>query len=477
MLCAAREKDDTVTQPKPEPADAPSPLSRDELVTYFERALRPDPATHLIGTELEKFGLARDEQAGAYMPVRYEPHVRSVLDGLVEQFGWGLGTDKGSGGEVVELRRDGASITLEPGGQLELSGAPLRNVHETCAEFSQHYDELHAVSEPLGLTWMAVGHHPFATRDQINWMPKGRYAVMRAYLPTKGSMALDMMLRTCTVQANFDNTSEANAGRRLRRASALAPIVMAMFANSPLVEGKRSGKVSSRSWVWTDVDNERCGIRPFFFEQPFAFERYVEWVLDVPMFFYKRGGKYIAHHAPFREFLEHGAQMPDGTTTRASWDDWTLHLSTVFPEVRLKPHLEFRSADAVGSRFVCAVPALLKGLLYDDDAGDEAMAPLNALAFDERVALWHEAATVGMKSTRVHDLAKRVLELSREALDRFDVLDSKGRRFLDPLELLIEQGISPGEDALQSLDASALGTDAKARTAIAGAWRFAGIEP
>ena len=463
-----------MTQPKPEAAV----LHRDQLVTYFERAVRSDPSTHLIGTELERFGLARDDEAGAYMPVRYAPHVQGVLEAMVRDHGWTPGSDRGVDGQVVELRRNGASITLEPGGQLELSGAPLTNVHETCAEFSQHYEELDAVSRPLGLTWMAVGHHPFATREQIHWMPKGRYAVMRAYLPQKGSMALDMMLRTCTVQANFDFASEAQAGLRLRRASALAPIVMAMFANSPLVEGKPSGKVSARSWVWTDVDNERCGIRPFFFEQPFSFERYVDWVLDVPMFFFKRDGGYVAHHAPFRHFLEHGADTPDGQHTRATWDDWLLHLSTVFPEVRLKPHLEFRSADAVGSRFLCALPALLKGLLYDDAAGDEAMAPVDALTFDERVELWHEAATVGMKSPRVHDLAKRVLETSHRALEGFDVRDSKDRResrFLEPLAPLIERGVSPGEDILANLEH--VGTDEAARTAIAAAWRFAGVEP
>lgn len=465
-----------MTQPKPEAAV----LRRDQLVTYFERAVRSDPSTHLIGTELERFGLARDDDAGAYMPVRYAPHVQGVLEALVRDHGWQPGPDRGTDGEVVELRRDGASITLEPGGQLELSGAPLKNVHETCAEFSAHHDELDAVSRPLGLTWMAVGHHPFATREQIHWMPKGRYAVMRNYLPTKGSMALDMMLRTCTVQANFDYASEAQAGDRLRRASALAPIVMAMFANSPLVEGKASGRVSARSWVWTDVDNERCGIRPFFFERPFSFERYVDWVLDVPMFFFKRGGTYVAHHRPFREFLEHGATCPDGNHTQATWDDWLLHLSTVFPEVRLKPHLEFRSADAVGSRYLCAVPALLKGLLYDDAAGDEAMASIDGLSFDERIALWHEAATVGMASKRVHTLAKRVLDTAYQALESFDVRDSKGRResrFLDPLRPLIDQGITPGEDTLRSLGTDAPGTDATARTDIARAWRFAGVEP
>ncbi len=454
------------------------PLTPDALVDFFARAARPDRSTHLVGTELEKFGVVFGPEGTVTTPT-FEDHIAPTLSGLAEQFGWQPGSDRGIDGQTVDLVRDGASITLEPGGQFELSGAPLTNVHETCAEFSQHYEELDAVSKPLGLTWMAVGHHPFATRDQIHWMPKGRYAVMRAYLPQKGSMALDMMLRTCTVQANFDNASEAQCGERLRRASALAPIVMAIFANSPLVEGKPSGRVSSRSWVWTDVDNDRCGIRPFFFERPFSFERYVDWVLDVPMFFFKREGKYVAHHVPFRQFLQHGATCPSGAHTHATWADWELHLSTVFPEVRLKPHLEFRSADAVGSKFVCGLPALLKGLLYGDAAGDEAMAPVDTLEFGERVELWHEAATLGMKSPRVHNLAKHVLRLSREALDAFNVLDSKGRpesRFLDPLEPLVERGISPGEEVLEQLG-DRIGTDADARRAMAAAWRFAGVEP
>ena len=200
----------------------------------------------------------------------------------------------------------------------------------------------------------------------------------------------------------------------------------------------------------------------------------------MPMFFFKRSGKYVAHHQPFRHFLEHGAPCPDGTHATATYDDWLVHLSTVFPEVRLKPHLEFRSADAVGSRFLCALPALLKGLLYDDAAGNEAMAPIDALSFDDRIELWHESANEGMKSKRVHELAKRVFKLSHQALEKFNVLDSKGRResrFLDPLEPLIDEGISPGEDTLRTLGVDKLGTDAAARTAIAAAWRFAGVEP
>lgn len=460
---------------KPDPR---TPAQRDQLVQFFEHAVRPDPSTHLIGTELEKFGVAPNAE-GVLAPVDYEQHVLPVLSAHIERYGWARGPDRGTHGETVELRRDGASITLEPGGQLELSGAPLQNVHQTCAEFSTHYEELHAISEPLGITWMAVGHHPFATRDEINWMPKGRYAIMRNYLPQHGSMALDMMLRTSTVQANFDYASEAQAGSRFRLAAGLAPIIIAMFANSPFVEGRHQGKVSARSFVWTDVDNDRCGIRPFFFETPFSFERYVDWALDVPMFFVKRGGQYHAHHATFAEFMRDGFVDPEGGTHRATWSDWEGHLSTLFPEVRLKPHLEFRSADAVGSQYLCALPALLKGLIYDDDAGAEAFGPVASLSFDERMALWHEGVSAGMASARIHELARRVFATARDALQKMDVRDSKGRseaRFLEPMEAMIEQGSDPGGEVRKQLG-DAPGSAAAARVAMANAWHFAGAKP
>lgn len=460
---------------KPDPRQ---PAQRDALVQFFENAVRPDPTTHLIGTELEKFGVAPDD-SGVLAPVDYDKHVLPVLAAHIEKYGWVRGPDRGTQGETVELRRDGASITLEPGGQLELSGAPLTNVHQTCAEFSAHYEELHAISEPLGITWMAVGHHPFATREEINWMPKGRYAIMRNYLPQRGSMALDMMLRTSTVQANFDYTSEAQAGTRFRLAAGLAPVIIAMFANSPYVEGKYRKQVSSRSFVWTDVDPDRCGIQPFFFESPFSFERYVDWALDVPMFFVKRDGRYHAHHATFAEFMRDGFTAADGTAHRASWADWEGHLSTLFPEVRLKPHLEFRSADAVGSRYLCALPALLKGLIYDDAAGAEAFAPLAGLNFDERMELWHEGVSAGLASPRIHKLARRIFKIAREALETMDVRDSKGRteaRFLDPMEALIEAGSDPGSEIRGALG-DAPGAGAEARIAMAEAWHFAGAHP
>lgn len=445
---------------------------------FFEAAARPDPRTHLVGTELEKFGVVAAPAGEPLRAVSYAEHVLPVLEGLQAKFGWRVGNDRGIDGEIIELQRDNASITLEPGGQLELSGAPLVDVHQTCAEFTQHYRELHEVSDPLGLAWFTIGMHPFATRDEINWMPKGRYAVMRQYLPTKGRQALDMMLRTCTVQANFDYASEADCGRRLRVAAGIAPLVTATFANSPLREGKASGLMSTRSMVWTDVDPDRCGLRPFFFEQPFSFERWVDWALDVPMFFVKRDGRYNPYHAKFSAFLEEGYTAPDGTHHAALWSDWVTHLSTLFPEVRIKPQLEFRSADAVPSRFVCALPALLKGILYDDDAADAAWELVADLAFEERIALWHEGATHGLRSDRIHAKASRLCTIAREGLERFDVRDSKGRteaRFLDPVDDLLARRRTPADDVLEALGALD-GRSPEGQRAIVRAGYFAGRE-
>lgn len=452
------------------------PITREELVDVFVGAERPDPSTHLIGTELEKAGVYVPPDGGPPRPVSYDEHVLPTLRAMAERFGWAPGSDRGTSGEIVELTRNGASITLEPGGQFELSGAPLRNVHETCAEFSQHYDELHEISQPLSLAWMAVGHHPWATRDEINWMPKGRYRVMRSYLPTRGGRALDMMLRTCTVQANFDYTSEQQCGERFRLANAMVPVLTALFANSPYLEGRSAKLASIRSQVWLDVDGDRCGIPRFAFEG-FSYERYVDWALDVPMFFVKRDGEYHPHHVPFRRYLEEGFTAPDGTRHHASHRDWFLHLSTVFPEIRLKPHIEFRSSDSVGSRYVCALPALIKGVLYDDDAAGEAWDRLSGLTYEERMELGVEAIEQGLRSPRLRDMARVLLDLARTALDRWDIRDDKGRteaRFIDRLEPLVDQGQSPAHEILAELG-EAPGRDAEGRRALVRAFHFAGV--
>ncbi len=459
------------------------PLTRDALVDVLAGAERPDRATHKVGTELEKFGVRVPKDDGELLPIDYGD-VSRVLAAMCERFGWQPGPDLGPGGEIIELRRDGASITLEPGGQLELSGKPLATIHETCAEFTQHYRELHAISQELGISWFTAGFHPWALREQLNWMPKGRYQVMREYLPTRGGRGLDMMLRTCTVQANFDYTSEANCGERLRVANAIAPVVCAMFANSPFVEGRDTGLRTARSTVWTDVDPARCGVPDFVWDaEGFAYERYVDWALQVPMFFVKRDGKYNPYHVSFAEFMRDGFTAPDGTHHVALWSDWVLHLSTVFPEVRMKPFIEFRSADAVPSKWLCALPALLKGLLYDDDAGARTWALFEGFDASERAQLWFDARHAALAEPRLQSLAKSLVALARTSLDRANVLDDKGRteaRFLDPLQTLVESGQTPADVALAAV-AAELGpgpwAGPAAQRAFVRPFYFSGAEP
>lgn len=453
------------------------PLDRNTLAQWFAEAERPDRGAHLVGTEQEKFGLWIGGEGRVPEPVDYPRHIGPVLEAF-QAHGWTPTADRGLGGEIIALQRDGASITLEPGGQFELSGKPLRTIHETCAEFTNHWDELDGISRPRDLAWLAAGFHPFATREQVPRMPKARYQVMRAYLPTRGSMALDMMLRTCTVQANFDYASERNCGERFRLAMGISALTTAIFANSPFLEGQDAGYASMRSLVWSHVDPDRCGLLPFAFDDPatFSYERYVDWALDVPMFFVRRKGVYHPFHRTFRAFMADGFVDPAGVRQQATHADWLLHLSTVFPEIRLKPFLEVRGCDSVGSRFVCALPALWKGLLYDDDAGAAAWELVADLDFGEREALWEECRRHAMRSPRVQRLSARLLQIAREALDRMDNRDSRGRteaRFLDGIQALVEAGESPAERARRAVGEAA-GADPRGRWAFLRAFHFAG---
>jgi glutamate--cysteine ligase len=450
--------------------------SRAELVGWFEKSRRPD--NHLIGTEQEKFGIYVDAH-GMPQPVRYRDHVLPTLEAMRDRFGWAEGKDRGIDGELIALERDGASITLEPGGQFELSGKPLPTVHDTCAEFTTHYRELDAIARPLGVAWLACGFHPFATREEVDSMPKGRYAVMREYLPTRGKLALDMMLRTCTVQANFDYRDEAQCGARLRLLLGVSSLTTALFANSPYEEGKFAGMLSRRSATWEQVDPDRCGLLPFVFQGEFSWEKYVDFALDVPMFFVKRGHHYHPHHVSFRRFMAEGFTDGHGHQHRATQADWEVHLSTLFPEVRLKPFLEVRGADSVNSSTVCALPALCKGLIYDDDARAAAWEIVADLEFGQRMDLWRRARTNGLADPEVLDKCKRLLTIARAGLERLDVRDSKGRteaRFLESLERQVERGATPANDALAQLG-EAPGRGAAGRRALVEHFTFAGALP
>jgi glutamate--cysteine ligase len=450
--------------------------SRDELVRWFEKARRPN--NHLIGTEQEKFGLYLDAE-GVPTPVRYREHVLPTLEALRDRFGWSESPERGVAGELVALTRDGASITLEPGGQFELSGKPLPTVHDTCAEFTTHYHELDAVAREMGVAWIACGFHPFATREEIDLMPKGRYDVMRAYLPTRGELALDMMLRTCTVQANFDYKDEAQCGRRLRLMLGVSALITALFANSPYKEGNAAGVRSLRSATWEHVDPDRCGLLPWAFEGEFSWEHYVDYALDVPMFFVKRHHHYYPHHVPFRRYLDEGFVDPEGNRHRATQADWELHMSTLFPEVRLKPYIEIRGADSVGSATVCALPALCKGLIYDDDARTAAWEMVADLSFEQRMDLWRRARERGLSDPDVLTKCERLLKLARAGLERLDVRDSKGRteaRFLDSLDQQVARGATPAGDALAKLG-EAPGRSVAGRRALVEQFCFAGGLP
>ncbi len=460
----------------PETPASADPLKSEDLTGLFRRAERPSQADHKIGTEQEKFGVhfAGD---GTPRPVEYAAHVLAVMRSFIDRFGWQPGSDRGDDGAMIMLERDGASITLEPGGQFELSGKPLANVHLTCQEFTQHQRELHAVSQELGLAWMAAGFHPFATREEIHWMPKPRYAVMRAFLPTRGQRGLDMMLRTCTVQANFDYASERQCGERFRLAMGVSALTTALFANSPYREGEDRGYASLRSDNWTDVDAARCGLLPWVFDQPWSYERYAEWALDIPMFFIRREGRYVPLHLPFREYWKNGFVDERGVRHAATRGDWELHLSTLFPEIRIKPYLEVRGCDSVPHRYVCALPALWKGLLYDDQAGAEAWALVQDLDFGERMALWYECRKEALRSPRVRSMCQRLLEIARAGLERMDVRDAKGRTeayFLDPLDALVAAGTSPADVARAQVGAHT-GRSPEARRAFVRAFHFAGV--
>jgi glutamate--cysteine ligase len=423
----------------------------DDLLLPFAEACKPAERFR-VGTEAEKIGILVPEQAA--LPFEGERSVRRILTRLVERYGWAEEREH-EHAPVIALRRDAASITLEPAGQLELSGAPLSNIHQTAAEFATHVEELQAIGRELGIAWISLGFHPFARQEDLPRVPKARYAIMERYLPTRGPRSLDMMRRTCTVQANLDYSSEADAVRKLRVSLALQPVVTAMFANSPFYEGKQSELLSERAAVWLGMDPDRSGLLPFAWQRDFGFREYVEWALDVPMFLIKRGSEvYESTSRTFREYLRDGAEG-----TRATRYDWELHINTLFPEARLKHTLEMRGADAQPASRTCALPALWKGLLYDE----RALAGAEALAAPLEPALVQAAradiARLGLSATLAGKPLSRwagdVLDLARGGLARHAVKDARGRdetMYLDPIARLVEAGRTPAQLLLAAVE-------------------------
>jgi glutamate--cysteine ligase len=401
-----------------------------ELIDYLRDGETP-PDCFRIGTEHEKIGL-RVEDLG---PVPYEGErgIGALLEKIAREDDW---TSVFEAENVIALEKDAASITLEPGGQLELSGAPVRTIFETCGEFNRHLDLVRRVSEPLGLIWLSVGCNPLHEVENIPQMPKARYRIMRRYLPTRGDFSLHMMHLTATVQANLDYSDEADMAAKMRTAMGLTPVVSAMFANSGLSGGKPSGFVSRRIHFWRHTDPDRCGLLPFVFEPDFGYARYVDWAVDVPMFFLVRDGNYLpAEGMTFRQFVKTGYQGHRATLT-----DFDRHLTTLFPEVRLKRVIEVRGADAVPSHLTCALPALWKGILYDAEALAAAWELVEDWSFEEREAALDAVSREGLAAEvpggPLLPLARELVSIAFGGLRRIaHPGESRGdeRGFLEPL--------------------------------------------
>lgn len=421
---------------------------RAELIEDLEAGCKPREEWR-IGTEHEKFALRADD----YVPLAYEgnPGVRELLTAM-QRFGWEPVSEDGN---VIALNHEaGGTITLEPGGQVELSGAKLRTIHQTCDEVEEHLRQAREVGRELGIVMIGIGFQPKAAREDIGWMPKPRYDIMRRYMPTRGDLGLDMMLRTCTVQVNLDFADEADMARKVRIGMALQPVATAMFANSPFLEGRPTGHLSYRSHCWTDTDPDRCGILGFVFENGFGFERYVDWILDVPMYFVIRDGKYVdAAGQSFRDFLE--GRLPALPGERPTMGDWSDHLTTVFPEVRVKRYIEMRGADGGPWRRLCALPALWVGLLYDDVAMDAAWELVRDWTYEEVRALRDDVTVNGLdarfRGKPIQEIAQHVVCISREGLKargERNFWDEDETLHLATLEQIVDTGVTPAEHKL-----------------------------
>jgi len=403
-----------------------------------------------FGTEHEKFAF----HAKTLRPPAYDERsgIADLLRAL-ESFGWAPVIE---GGKTIALARDGASVSLEPGGQVELSGAPLESLHETCHETGVHREQCMTVGKVLGLGFLGCGFIPDRRREEIPVMPKGRYRIMLDYMPRVGSLGLDMMLRTCTVQVNLDYGSEADMVRKFRVSLALQPLATALFANSPFTEGKPNGFLSYRSHIWTDTDPDRTGMLPFVFDDGFGYERYVDYMLDVPMYFVFRDGRYIdAAGLSFRDFMAGRlACLPGEQPTLADWKD---HMSTAFPEVRLKTFLEMRGADSGPWSRVCALPAFWVGLLYDQTVLDAAWDLVRDWTLEEHEAMRRDVPRLGLRTPfrggTLQALAVRVVDLAEEGLRRRARLDASGQSeqgFLTELHDIARSGLTPADRLLEA---------------------------
>jgi glutamate--cysteine ligase len=429
------------------PQSAGGPIhSRDALVAHIASGAKPRNAWR-IGTEHEKFVYSLKD----YKPLGYEDHpgIRQLLEGMA-RFGWKPIME---GRNIIGLSLGAAALSLEPGGQFELSGAPMTHVHEACDELNTHRHQVREVCAEIGAGCLGVGFAPTWTLAETPVMPKGRYGIMRNYMPKVGGYGLEMMFRTCTVQGNFDYGSEADMVKKFRVALALQPVATALFANSPFREGKPNGFLSYRSHIWTDVDNARAGMLPFVFEDGFGFERYVDYALDVPMYFVYRDGRYIdVAGKSFRDFM--AGKIPELAGIMPMMSDWADHLTTIFPEVRMKTYLEVRGADGGTWRRICGLPALWAGLLYDQTALDAAWDLVKDWTWAEREAMRASVPVLAFntpfRDTTVLNLARQMLTISTAGLEsRAAALGIKSEKgFLEPLQELVDRGQTRAEELL-----------------------------
>ena len=422
-----------------------------QLAEFMAKGCKPREDWR-IGTEHEKFGYCQD----SLMPLPYEGDrsIKAILEGLCDRYGWAPVEE---GGKIIGLVKDGANVSLEPGGQLELSGAPLSTIHETCDEVNVHLKEVQSVADGIGARFIGLGAAPEWTHEQMPLMPKGRYKLMDAYMGTVGTHGTQMMRRTCTVQVNLDFSSEADMVQKMRVAVALQPVATALFANSPFFEGKPNGHKSWRSRIWRSLDDARTGMVPFVFEDGFGFERWVDYVLDVPMYFVYRDGKYVdALGQSFRDFLKGELPALPGETPTLS--DWADHMTTVFPEARVKQYIEMRGADGGPWRRLCALPAFWVGLTYDQSALDAAWDLAKGWDAETREAMRVAASVEGLEAQaggiKMHDLAREVLAIAESGLKARAKPGAGGMipdetHFLNALKETVETGKTPADELLE----------------------------
>ena len=417
-------------------------LDKDNLISFFSSGCK-DKESWRIGTEHEKFGFRKK----TLEPINYED-IKKILENLSIKFGWERIYEENY---LIGLKKNDASISLEPGGQIELSGAPLENLFQTCKEVNTHQVELNSVCEELDIEFMGMGVLPKWNREKINLVPKKRYKIMSSYMPRVGSSGLDMMLRTCTIQANFDFSSEIDMIKKIRVSQSIQPVIIALYANSPFINGKLTNYLSFRSHIWTNTDSGRCGLLPIFYDDDFSFEKYVDYILDVPMYFIIRNNKYIDFTGySFKDFLEN--RIKKFQNFKASFRDWENHITTIFTEVRLKKIIELRGADGGPWARVCALPAFWTGILYNNENLDDIWNLVKDWKFNDIQNFYKEVREKGMNASTpdaesLINFSEKILNFSSDGLQkRNNFLDGNNESvFLDPLKKIIKSRMSPAE--------------------------------